>query len=299
MHSSTKRITDGAMMVAIVGMLLFINRQFAGILEYAMYWILSFPILIYTVKYDWKAALIPACAMMLLALMIALPTTLFYLASALLCGWIYGHGVNRHWSNRTLLMVTGILTLLSYLITMVLFAAVFGYDPNEDILLAQQIAQVLHLGNINIGQIALVFSLLLTVLTAVLQTICVHLIAILTLRRMKLPAPAVKTVAEFHYPKWLGCISICIWLLFYLRNMLKLEGNLLVLVLTLYGIVAVILCSECILDLLTLAARKRQRLFGMLLAFGCIAAMIWEPTRTMICLFGACSILLDVRRTWK
>lgn len=299
MHSSTKRITDGAMMVAIVGMLLFINRQFAGILEYAMYWILSFPILIYTVKYDWKAALVPACAMMLLALMIALPTTLFYLASALLCGWIYGHGVNQHWSNRTLLLTTGALTLLSYLITMVLFAAVFGYDPNEDILLAQQIAQVLHLGNINIGQIALIFSLLLTILSAVLQTICVHLIAVLTLRRMKLPAPVVKTVMELHYPKWLGCISICIWLLFYLRNMLKLEGNLLVLVISLYVIVAILLCSECILDLLSFAARKRQRLLGMLLAFGCMGAMIWEPTRTVICLFGACSILLEVRQTWK
>ncbi len=43
MHSA-KKTTDGAMMVAIVGLLLLLNRQFAGIIEYAMYWILSFPI---------------------------------------------------------------------------------------------------------------------------------------------------------------------------------------------------------------------------------------------------------------
>ena len=32
------------MMVAIVGMLLFINRQLAGMLEMVMYWVLTFPI---------------------------------------------------------------------------------------------------------------------------------------------------------------------------------------------------------------------------------------------------------------
>ena len=48
MNNQTKKMTEGAMMVAIVGMLLFINRQLAGMLEMVMYWVLTFPILMYT-----------------------------------------------------------------------------------------------------------------------------------------------------------------------------------------------------------------------------------------------------------
>ena len=35
MNNQTKKMTEGAMMVAIVGMLLFINRQLAGMLEWS------------------------------------------------------------------------------------------------------------------------------------------------------------------------------------------------------------------------------------------------------------------------
>ena len=51
MHDQTRRITEGAMMCTLVALMLLLNRQLAGILEYAAYWVLSFPILIYTVKY--------------------------------------------------------------------------------------------------------------------------------------------------------------------------------------------------------------------------------------------------------
>lgn len=299
MHTSTKRMTEGALMVAIIGMLLLINRQFAGILEYAMYWILSFPILIYTVKYGLKAAIVPSIAMMLLSFMIAMPTTMFYLASALLCGMMYGYGVTRRWPNIALLTSTGFITLLSYVITMVLFATIFGYDPNEDIILAEQLAQYLHLGNINIGQIALIFSIVLTLLTAILQTICVHLLAVLTLKRMKLQAPVVKTIFDLSFPKWLGWISICIWVLFYLKNMLKLEGNLLVLIVSLYTVMLIIQCSECILDLMCLTVVMKQRILGMILVFVCMGALIFEPTRNVICLIGCISMITGIRQSWK
>ena len=66
MRNDTRKITEGAMMCALVGLVLFINRQLGGMIEYTIYWILSFPILIYTVRYGWKAALIPAVSMLLL-----------------------------------------------------------------------------------------------------------------------------------------------------------------------------------------------------------------------------------------
>ena len=50
MNKQTRKITEGAMMCAIVGLVLFINRQLGNMLEYFMYWVLTFPILVYTAK---------------------------------------------------------------------------------------------------------------------------------------------------------------------------------------------------------------------------------------------------------
>ena len=45
MNQSVRRISEGAMMVAMVGLVLFFNRQTAGMFEYLFYWLLSFSIL--------------------------------------------------------------------------------------------------------------------------------------------------------------------------------------------------------------------------------------------------------------
>ena len=48
--NKTKKLTDGAMMVALIGVLLFINRQSAGFIDFAIYWIVPIPIIIYTMR---------------------------------------------------------------------------------------------------------------------------------------------------------------------------------------------------------------------------------------------------------
>ena len=68
MNKQTRKITEGAMMCAIVGLVLFINRQLGNMLEYFMYWVLTFPILVYTAKYGVHNALVPSVSMLLLSL---------------------------------------------------------------------------------------------------------------------------------------------------------------------------------------------------------------------------------------
>ena len=128
MNKQTRKITEGAMMCAIVGLVLFINRQLGNMLEYFMYWVLTFPILVYTAKYGVHNALVPSVSMLLLSFMISSPTTIFYLFSCIVVGLVYGGGVRKGWKNGTLLVFSGIFTFFSYLVTTVLLAAVFGYE---------------------------------------------------------------------------------------------------------------------------------------------------------------------------
>ena len=145
MNKQTRKITEGAMMCAIVGLVLFINRQLGNMLEYFMYWVLTFPILVYTAKYGVHNALVPSVSMLLLSFMISSPTTIFYLFSCIVVGLVYGGGVRKGWKNGTLLVFSGIFTFFSYLVTTVLLAAVFGYDPAEDIELVKTILELMNI----------------------------------------------------------------------------------------------------------------------------------------------------------
>ena len=107
MNNQTRKITEGAMMCAIVGLVLFINRQLGNMLEYFMYWVLTFPILVYTAKYGVRNALVPSVSMLLLSFMISSPTTIFYLFSCIVVGLVYGGGVRKGWKNGTLLFLSG------------------------------------------------------------------------------------------------------------------------------------------------------------------------------------------------
>ena len=54
MNRQVRKLTEGAMMCALFGLVLLINRQFAGVLELFFVYVLPLPLIVYTAKYDFK-----------------------------------------------------------------------------------------------------------------------------------------------------------------------------------------------------------------------------------------------------
>ncbi len=132
MASRTRMLCEGAMMCALTALLLLINRVAGGMIETAFPWLLVFPLLVYCARYGVRAALICCVSILLLSLMLCTFTTLFYVFSASLCALVYGSGVRRGAANRSLLLRTGLISFLSNLLSMVVLASLFGYDPAEE-----------------------------------------------------------------------------------------------------------------------------------------------------------------------
>lgn len=209
MHQSeTRKITEGAMMVGMIGLILFLNRQSAGILESTFYWLLSLPILVYTARQGLRWGLITLAAMMLLSLMLSTPQTIFYLFSSLIIGLFYGAGVRKKWSNRILLGGTLLFTFFSYLITTFVLASLFGYNIGEEL---QGIVEFLELLNINqiipLGNLAMLASLVLFAAMVVMQSLCVHLLAILILKRLKVETNTPKSYFDLRLPAWAAVLA--------------------------------------------------------------------------------------------
>ncbi|MEG0330055.1 MAG: DUF2232 domain-containing protein [Longicatena sp.] len=236
MVNQTRKITEGAMMVAIVGVMLFINRQFANAIEFFMYWILTFPILIYTAKYGIKDGLLPSVSMLLISFMISAPTTIFYLFCCVVVGLVYGHGVRKKWKNGTLLISTGVVTLFSYIITTVVFGAIFGYDPSEDVTMVKTLLSIfdMEIVGVSLQNMVTMIVVLMAVLMSALQTICIHLLGNILLKRLKIDRREMNSIFDLQVPRITGVIIIVIWILFLSRNVLKLNQAVVSVILIVY-----------------------------------------------------------------
>ena len=292
MNNQTRKLTEGALMVALVGMLLFVNRQLAGMLEVVMYWILTFPILVYTARYGIKDAIVPAVSMVLLSFMIAQPTTIFYLISCCIIGIVYGYGVLVHWSNSRLLWVSGILTFVTYFITTVLFAAIFGYDPADDILMVQQLLAYMNVDfGIPIGKIVTFMVVSMAVLMSVLQTICIHMIANIALKRMQIEVWPMKTIFQLKVSNKVGYAIILIWLLFLARNVLKLNQDVYGAITALYLIAKVFATSYGVVTLLCVSILIRRRMMIIV-----VFVLAFVPyIQGIIAAIGVIDMIVDVK----
>ena len=213
MKNDVRKLTEGAMMVGLIGIVLFLNRQSAGILESSLYWLLSFPILIYSARFGLTWGCITFISMMLLSLIISTPQSLFYLFSALVVGLVYGVGVRKKWSNQVLLVVTTIFTFFSYVVTMFVLASIFGYNIKDEILTYVELLNQMQI-NLVIPQekIAFIFVWLFIFVLVLLQSLCTHLIGRILLSRFKIETRPMKNIFMIHLNKGIGVSAILIFL---------------------------------------------------------------------------------------
>jgi uncharacterized protein YybS (DUF2232 family) len=132
MKKNVRMLTEGSMMLAIIGVFLLLNLQSAGLLEAYLIWAIPLPIIFYLTKFGFKQGLVLALATFFLTLLTGNFITLFYIGGALVVGLVYGYGVRSNRSNGWLILFTTILTAISLFIEMFVLAAVFGYNLLEE-----------------------------------------------------------------------------------------------------------------------------------------------------------------------
>ncbi len=127
-------ITDAAMVTAIMGVLLLISNLTGGAIVSGLTFILPVPITIYGLKYDWKKAIIPAVATILIGILINMLVGLLYVLPSVLVAIIYSFVLK--WKTPKFSLKIGVMFLGSLLVnvlTTVIFSkALFGYTIIED-----------------------------------------------------------------------------------------------------------------------------------------------------------------------
>ena len=234
MNNNVRKITDGAVMIALMGMALVLNRQFAGFLEIYFIWFLPIPIAVYTVKHGYKNGLMVSFSVLFLSFIISTITSVFYVFSSCACGLVYGELSRRGKDNLRLLGVTIITALFAEILPIFVLSGIFGYSLTEEVILMREmILEMLTAGGLNEVIISTVLVLLDKILPAlviasvvfgaILEGVILHLLSTLIFKRLKMPVKKMKPIIEIQIPKWIGYVCLALSMGFLLMFRLELS----------------------------------------------------------------------------
>lgn len=210
MKKQVRTITEGSMMLAIIGLFLFLNLQFAGILQTYFIIFIPLPILIYTIRYGFSSGLVVSFGALFLSIMLGNIITLFYIGGGLLVGLAYGYGVNSNKSNDWLLFVSTLINAISLFVETYVLAAFIGYDLYKDTeLLIESLKGIdgLVLPDNFLAQVLAITPIIL-LLTGFLQALMTHLLSVTLLKRLNITVRKMKPLHHIQLPKWLGVIAL-------------------------------------------------------------------------------------------
>ena len=262
MNNNVRKLTDGAMMTAIVGLLLVINRQFAGILEDMLLFLFPLPMVFFTAKYGWKDGLLPFAAIVLLTIVLGTPQTIFYVASESLIGLIYGNGIRSKYTSKKLAVITIFAAVIVNLVTGIVLASFFGYNIAEEIGALQDVMNQVYLSSgtsapagLDMPSFLFTVYVVSTIMLGVMQGFITHVVSRAMLMRMRFEVPAGSPAAIYNPPKWTGYLAFAGMMLYLvtisrnfgspeLMSALQGIGMVGVMYLVFYGYVRVILFAR-------------------------------------------------------
>lgn len=297
MQNDIRKISEGGLMCALIGVILLLNRQTAGVFEASFYWILSLPILVYAARYDLKWSIIVSSATLLLSMMISSPATIFYLFSSLVIGVVYGVGVRKKWPNSILLGSVMLFTFFSYVITTFVLSSIFGYNIEETLIefkvMAESIEQLMGVAfPLGIEKTVLIIAGVTFVVTVVLQSICVHLLAILILRRMKIATNRFKTIFDLHLPKLLAFTTILTVLAYGSVTRLQLSETAIAILTVLYVCLFMLYTGYGVTVAMCYLHKKAKRKYVFFLMLGLFFPPFWILMLTL----GIADSFMDLKK---
>lgn len=219
MNQRTLRITYGAMLIAIFGAILLVNRQTGGLLNSVILYILPIPIVAYAVKYGGKASCAVFFCMLFVSFIFGSFTSTFFGVSAALIGLVYGTCLYHKVDMTKTLIAIIILTVAVELADIYLVAAFTGIGLDQDIQEIQIIftevaersgvelpATVMETGSLR--------RLLLTSVAflGILEGFVIYGLTLVVLKKLRIPVQKLTPITEIYPPKWSGLLGAAVWL---------------------------------------------------------------------------------------
>ncbi len=234
MNKKSLKITTGAMVTAIFGVLLLLNRQTGNLFQDIFLFLYPIPMVAYSALYGWKSGIPVLIAMSLLSCLYGTFTSVFYAVTQALIGLIFGGCLYHKVEMTKTLFVVMILSAAVNVLDILLlgFVAGFGLD--------QEIAEMQAMINSVFGQAGVVvpeqimsvnylkqIMIVSMVLFGAIQGFIMYEVSLLILRRLRFPVQKPKSVYLYSPPKWTGYCALLFFFSYGIWMVKPLEHELL------------------------------------------------------------------------
>lgn len=209
MNKKSLKITTGAMVTAIFGVLLLLNRQTGNLFQDLFLFLYPIPMVAYAAMYGVKSGLPALAAMSLISFLFGSFTTVFYAVTQALIGLVFGgclyHKVDM---TKTLFAVMVLSAVVNVLNTIVL-GFLFGFDLNQEIAemqtmmnsIFEQAGVALPENVLSVNYLKQMMVISMT-LFGMLQGFIVYEVSLQLLRRLRFPVQRPKSVFMYAPPRW-------------------------------------------------------------------------------------------------
>ena len=278
MNKTSLKITTGAMVTAIFGVFLLLNRQTGNFFQEIFLFLYPIPLVAYAALYGIKSGLPVLAAMSLLSLLFGNFTSVFYAVTQAFIGLVFGGCLHHKVEMTKILFAVMILSALVSLLNTVFLGFLFGFDLNQEVAEMQaMIHSVFEQTGVAMPEIIMSTNYLKQIfvvsmiLLGVIQGFLVYEISLLILRRLRFPVQKPKSVFLYTPPRWTGYVAMLAFLFYNASLAQPPENGILQNTGLTFGIFSYLylLCFGAIAVVLTIKVR-----FPRAGALGIIAAVI-------------------------
>lgn len=258
----TKDITRGALICALYGLLLLLNQQTGAWIETTFSWVGVFPIFIYTMQTNPKAGFFGLVAMILMTPFFGGFTTWFTFWTFLIIGYLYAIGMKKQISHMKNFIGLLIASWSQNALMILFWSSLFGFDLHQDFAMIQTFLPWIDF---------FVFTIMVIGFLALLQSLCIHLLAILLMTRLRIPMRPLTPIYQTHASRSFSIASILMCIIFFFsQNVLECSQGIIDFIQIIYFIDIVILIYYGVLYGLRFCIQKQRRkwtFFVILAAF--------------------------------
>ncbi|MBR2802188.1 MAG: DUF2232 domain-containing protein [Erysipelotrichaceae bacterium] len=193
--NSTRKLTYGAMLLALLGAFMLIDRYLLALyFDEFVFLLQALIIIIYAAKYTFKDSVWLCIGIAALTFLFGGTTSWVYCPLAIIGGLAYSYGLLKDWERKKLLLVTFVIFIAGELLLTILIMPLFGITIEQSI---QELQVSMETIFANTGTLGLISSDMLKnlmtisfglaiVLTGGMEAMLIHLSAVILLKRFRI-----------------------------------------------------------------------------------------------------------------
>ena len=198
--NQTKKLTQGAMMLAIVGALILIDRMTAYWFTEIIVLIMPVVIIMYTTMHTFKDGLMLCVGLLIISFLLGnfQFTYLIYVPVGVLTGLSYSYGIKRGMDKRRLLMIAIITYVFGELLATFVIYPLLGFPVAQMLeefkvamtqaggITGMDYSQIFSLAGLDFGKVLSIVYVISTVLMGAMEGVLIHLLSVFVLKRFKI-----------------------------------------------------------------------------------------------------------------